>query len=48
MHDDLNFELPYALRHMATELKAEKDLHDTLPTISLANYGSLSNEFKRV
>lgn len=24
-YDDLNFELPYALRHMATELKAGKD-----------------------
>ena len=47
-YDDLNFELPYALRHMATELKAGKGLHDTLLTISLANYGSLSNEFKRV
>ena len=48
MYDDLNFELPYALRHMATELKAGKGLHDTLLTISLANYGSLSIEFKRV
>lgn len=47
-YDDLNFELPYALRHMATELKAGKGLHDTLLTISTAEYGSLSREFKRV
>ena len=47
-YDDLNFELPYALRHMATELKAGKGLHDTLLTVSIANYGSLSGEFKRV
>lgn len=47
-YDDLNFELPYALRHMATELKAGKGLHDTLLTVSMANYGSLSGEFKRV
>ena len=47
-YDDLNFELPYALRHMSTELKAGKGLHDTLLTISMADYGSLSVEFKRV
>ncbi|WP_299525678.1 type II secretion system F family protein [uncultured Methanobrevibacter sp.] len=47
-YDDLNFELPYGLRHMSTELKAGKGLHDTLLTISNANYGSLSKEFKRV
>lgn len=47
-HDDLNQDLPYALRHMGTELKSGKGLHDTLKTISKGNYGSLSEEFNRV
>ena len=47
-NDDLNHELPYALRHMGTELKSGKGLHDTLITISRSNYGSLSDEFNRV
>lgn len=47
-YDDLNQELPYALRHMGTELKSGKGLHDTLITISRSNYGSLSDEFNRV
>lgn len=46
-YDDLNLELPYALRHMSTELKSGKGLYDTLHTISNANYGSLSLELKR-
>ena len=45
---DITSELPYALRHMATELKSGKGLHDSLNTISNGNYGSLSLEFKRV
>lgn len=47
-YNDLNQELPYALRHMGTELKSGKGLHDSLTTISNSNYGSLSDEFKRV
>lgn len=47
-YSDLNQELPYALRHMGIELKSGKGLHDTLLTIKNSNYGSLSNEFKRV
>lgn len=47
-YNDLNQELPYALRHMATELKSGKGLYDTITTISNSNYGSLSEEFKRV
>lgn len=47
-YSDLNQELPYALRHMGIELKSGKGLHDTLLTIKNANYGSLSEEFKRV
>lgn len=47
-YNDLNLELPYALRHMGTELKSGKGLYDTLTTISNSNYGSLSQEYKRV
>ena len=47
-YNDLNLELPYALRHMGTELKSGKGLYDTLLTISKSNYGSLSEEFARV
>jgi flagellar protein FlaJ len=46
--DDLNQELPYALRHMGVELKSGKGLHDTLLTVSKANYGSFSGELTRV
>ena len=45
---DLNFELPYALRHIGIELKSGKGLHDSLITVSNAGYGSFSNELKRV
>ena len=47
-YSDLNHELPYALRHMGTELKSGKGLHDTLATIRNAGYGSLSKELTRV
>ncbi|MDO5848412.1 MAG: type II secretion system F family protein [Methanobrevibacter sp.] len=47
-YNDLNIELPYALRHMSTELKSGKGLYDTLTTIANSNYGSLSKEFERV
>ena len=47
-YSDMNQELPYALRHMGIELKSGKGLHDALITIRNADYGSLSNEFKRV
>ena len=40
MYADLNFELPYALRHMGIELKSGKGLHDTLVTVANADYGS--------
>ena len=46
-YDDLNLELPYALRHMGTELKSGKGLYDTIQTISNADYGSFSMELKR-
>ena len=47
-YSDLNQELPYALRHMGIELKSGKGLHDALIAIRNADYGSLSEEFKRV
>ncbi len=47
-YDDLNQELPYALRHMGIELKSGKGLHDALMTVKNADYGSLSKEFNRV
>lgn len=47
-YEDLNPELPYALRHMSIELKSGKGLLDTLFTIKNANYTSLSPEFNRV
>ena len=47
-YSDLNQELPYALRHMGIELKSGKGLHDALIAIRNADYGSLSDEFKRV
>lgn len=47
-YNDITIELPYALRHMATELKSGKGLHDALYAIAISDYGSLSLEFKRV
>ena len=47
-YNDLNQELPYALRHMGIELKSGKGLHDTLVTVSNADYGSFSHELNRV
>lgn len=47
-YDDLNLELPYALRHMGIELKSGKGLHDTLVTVANEDYGSFSNELTRV
>ena len=47
-YNDLNHELPYALRHMGIELKSGKGLHDTLITIRDADYGTFSKEINRV
>lgn len=47
-YNDLNQELPYALRHMGIELKSGKGLHDTLITVANADYGSFSRELTRV
>ena len=40
-------ELPFALRHMATELKAGIGLYKTIQTIAVNDYGTLSEEFAR-
>jgi len=42
-----SIELPFALRHMATELKAGIGLYKTLQTIAKSDYGVLSEEFSR-
>lgn len=47
-YNDLNLELPYALRHMGIELKSGKGLHDTLVTVANEDYGSFSKELTRV
>lgn len=40
-------ELPFALRQMATELRAGIGLHDSMRSIALSGYGPLSEEFAR-
>lgn len=40
-------ELPFALRQMATELRAGIGLHDSMRSIAMSGYGSLSEEFSR-
>ncbi|MDO8627569.1 MAG: type II secretion system F family protein, partial [Candidatus Diapherotrites archaeon] len=43
----INIELPFALRHMGTELRSGIGLYKTLQTIAVADYGVLSEEFAR-
>ena len=45
--NEVSTELPFALRHMATELKAGIGLYKTIQTIAVADYGVLSEEFAR-
>ncbi len=40
-------ELPFALRQMATELRAGIGLHDSMRSIAISGYGPLSEEFSR-
>ena len=40
-------ELPYALRQMATELRAGVGLHESMRSVALSGYGPLSEEFAR-
>ncbi len=45
--DEITVELPFALRHMSTELKSGVGLYRTIQTIASADYGVLSEEFSR-
>lgn len=47
-YSEISKELPYILRHMVTELRSGKGLHDTLNSIAKNDYGVLSDEFSRV
>jgi flagellar protein FlaJ len=44
---DIGLEMPFALRHMATELKSGAGLYRTIQLIAVADYGALSEEFAR-
>lgn len=46
--DAVSIELPFALRHMATELRAGIGLYRTVQAVAMADYGALSSEFSRV
>ena len=46
--DAVSIELPFALRHMSTELRAGIGLYRTIQAIASADYGALSEEFARV
>ncbi|WP_295722087.1 type II secretion system F family protein [uncultured Methanobrevibacter sp.] len=48
LYSSISSELPFALRHMACELKAGKGLNDTLLSIVKSDYGILSYEYNRV
>ncbi|MDD5464424.1 MAG: type II secretion system F family protein [Candidatus Moranbacteria bacterium] len=45
--DQVSTELPFALRHISTELRAGLGLYKTLQTVAAADYGLLSEEFSR-
>jgi pilus assembly protein TadC len=45
--EECSVELPFALRHMATELKAGVGLYKTIQAVAIADYGTLSEEFAR-
>jgi len=44
----VNQVLPYALRHMSTQLSSGIGLPETMTSVSRAGYGALSEEFERV
>ena len=44
----VSLELPFALRHMSTEIRAGIGLYRTIQAIAVSNYGELSEEFARV
>ena len=45
--EEISVELPFALRHMATELKAGIGMYRTIQAIAVAGYGALSEEFAK-
>lgn len=45
--DAFSRELPYALRHMATQLASGSGLLETFRSLSVSEYGVLSEEFKK-
>lgn len=45
--DAFSRELPFALRHMATQLSSGSGLLETMRSVSLSDYGVLSEEFRR-
>ncbi len=45
--DSFSRELPFALPHMATQLTSGSGLLETMRSVSLSEYGALSEEFKR-
>ncbi len=45
--DAFSRELPFALRHMATQLTSGSGLLETMRSVSMSDYGVLSEEFKR-
>ncbi|WP_297982405.1 type II secretion system F family protein [uncultured Methanobrevibacter sp.] len=47
-YSSISKELPYALRHLSTELRAGKSLFDSLDSVATSDYGVLSEEFSRV
>jgi len=46
--NEINRVIPYALRHMATQLSSGIGLPETMTSVSQADYGALSEEFGRV
>lgn len=44
---DINRVIPYALRHMATQLSSGIGLPETMTSVSQADYGAISEEFGR-
>ncbi len=46
--NEVSRELPFALRQMATELRAGIGMHDSMRSVALSGYGALSEEFARV
>lgn len=45
---EINRVVPYALRHMATQLSSGIGLPETMTSVSQADYGAISEEFGRV